>query len=238
MGIISADTSINWVVDPIDGTTNFVHHFPNSCISISLVATNLLSSTSTPLLGVIYHPLYNVVYWAIQSQGAFLEDLHKNLTYPLHMAKPVTLLNKALVATEFGSYESEYQHESSRMLLSSQRNRLCHHPVHGIRCLGSAALNLALLASGQLDLYYQYGIHAWDIAAGILIVQEAGGVVSNIVGPHQSEYFDMFARNVVACSNSKLLQAFLHDIIFTHDVDISDHERLISEFKPDYSQQS
>lgn len=204
--------TIYWIVDPIDGTTNFVHQFPNSCISIGLAQQNSINitdnSSTTLLLGMIYHPISDIVYWAIINEGSFQQNLNNGQIFQLSVNKYVDNLKHALVCTEFGSYEFRYNTKSQESL-TEQRTRLAHYPVHGIRCLGSAALNLVHVASGQVDIYYQYGIHAWDLAAGVLIVQEAGGVVSSL----SNSLFDIFSRNVLACSTLELLKTFHEEII-------------------------
>lgn len=225
---INASTNtIYWIVDPIDGTTNFVHQFPNSCISIGLVQHNSINipghSSTTLLVGMVYHPISDIAYWAIINEGSFQQNLNNDEIFQLSVNKYITSLKHALVCTEFGSYESRYNVQSQESL-TTQRTKLANYPVHGIRCLGSAALNLVHVASGQVDIYYQYGIHAWDLAAGVLIVQEAGGMVSSL----SNSPFDIFSRNVLACSTLELLKEFHKEII-----DGTDTLGILQEFSPD-----
>lgn len=117
------DTTPYWIVDPIDGTTNFVHKFPQSCISIGLV------SNGEPVVGVIYHPIQQTVYWAIKGQGAYKQDISS--TKRLDVNASITGLKQALVCTEFGSYEWKLD-KSIRSILSEQRDRLCRYPVQGV----------------------------------------------------------------------------------------------------------
>ena len=232
-----------WIVDPIDGTTNFVHRLPHACISIALV------QDQTPLFGLVYNLITGDLFTAIQGQGAYL-----NRTQRLYVSK-TTQLSSALVATEFGGSEWRYP-ESIQGLLTRQRQQLTHVPVQGIRCLGSAALTLCYVAAGTFDVYYQYSIHSWDIAAGLCILHEAGGYVSPLIWqmdkgtgegstddtikgttavaimPRIASLFSMYDRNLLVTATSELQDAF-HGLICSH----TDTQRLApllrSLFPPD-----
>ncbi|KAL4070446.1 hypothetical protein J3A83DRAFT_3205621 [Scleroderma citrinum] len=165
-------------VDPIDGTTNFVHGFPYICISLGVIYQK------RPVLGVIYNPFLNHLYTAIEGQGSYLtRGSGQPMKLPLASPKPLPALSKALIAVEWGSAR-DVQAISAR---SNSFLRLTGDPTdgvsggrmaHSLRSLGSAALNLAVVAQGAFDLYWDIGCWAWDVCAGVVIVQEAGGVVT------------------------------------------------------------
>jgi myo-inositol-1(or 4)-monophosphatase len=168
-------------VDPIDGTTNFVHGFPFACISLGLIYQK------RPVLGVIYNPFLDHLYTGIEGQGSFLTRGNSQpLKLPLTNPKPLPSLQKALLAIEWGSDRGK----KTLVPKSDSFLRLAGDPAdgiaggrmaHSIRSLGSAALNISMVAQGGLDLYWEIGCWPWDVCAGIVIAQEAGGVV---VGSH------------------------------------------------------
>jgi myo-inositol-1(or 4)-monophosphatase len=168
-------------VDPIDGTTNFVHGFPFACISLGLIYQK------RPVLGVIYNPFLDHLYTGIEGQGSFLtRGNNQPLKLPLTNPKPLPSLQKALLAIEWGSDRGK----KTLVPKSDSFLRLAGDPAdgiaggrmaHSIRSLGSAALNISMVAQGGLDLYWEIGCWPWDVCAGIVIAQEAGGVV---VGSH------------------------------------------------------
>ncbi|KAH9486466.1 Protein qutG [Psilocybe cubensis] len=165
-------------VDPIDGTTNFIHGFPFVCISLGLIYRR------QPILGVIYNPFLDHLYTGISGQGSYLtskdsEPVRLPLSKP---AKPLSSLSQALIAVEWGSDRSQTTINAK----SSSFSRLAGDPAqgvadakmaHSLRSVGSAALNFALVAQGGLDLYWEIGCWPWDVCAGIVIAQEAGAVV-------------------------------------------------------------
>ncbi|KAG1813966.1 myo inositol monophosphatase [Suillus subaureus] len=168
-------------VDPIDGTTNFVHGFPFACISLGLIFQK------RPVLGVIYNPFLDHLYTGIEGQGSFLTRGNSQpLKLPLTNPKPLPSLQKALLAIEWGSDRGK----KTLVPKSDSFLRLAGDPAdgiaggrmaHSIRSLGSAALNISMVAQGGLDLYWEIGCWPWDVCAGVVIAQEAGGVV---VGSH------------------------------------------------------
>lgn len=163
-----------FVVDPIDGTTNFVHGFPNACISLGLAIDR------TPAVGVIYNPWQDLLFTAVKGQGAFMTRGKDTSPRRLPLAatlRPLTTLGEALVGVEWGSVRDgpnfDVKVETFRRLGASKDTGGAM--VQSMRSLGSAALNLAAVAAGELDLYWEGGCWAWDVCAGWCILHEAGG---------------------------------------------------------------
>jgi len=152
-----------WVVDPLDGTTNFLHGLHPHAISIALMEYN------EAIAGVVYEVGGNEIFTAWKDGGAWLNGK------PIHVSK-ATNLASSLVATGF-PYSDFTQLDEYMKLLT----HLCKHS-QGIRRLGSAAIDLAYVACGRFEVFYEYGLHPWDVAAGILLVREAGGSVSDFSG--------------------------------------------------------
>ncbi|THH31969.1 hypothetical protein EUX98_g2231 [Antrodiella citrinella] len=166
-------------VDPIDGTTNFVHGFPHVCISIGLIYQKV------PVLGVVYNPFLDQLYTGVKGQGAYLIRKNGALRIQLPLAKPTHLasLSKGLLGIEWGSDRSgpiiEAKGESFKRLAGDPKAGVEKGQMaHSLRSLGSAALNFCMVAQGGLDLYWEIGCWPWDVCAGIVIAQEAGGFIS------------------------------------------------------------
>ncbi|KJE90262.1 myo-inositol monophosphatase 1 [Capsaspora owczarzaki ATCC 30864] len=174
-----------WIIDPLDGTTNFVHRFPFVAVSIALVIDK------APVIGIVYNCILDEMYTAVRGRGAFKNGVQITTSQQ-------TAVNTALIGTEFGSNRKD---EVLATILENMRS-LAGEPnaAHSIRCLGSAALNLCAVASGAMDAYFEFGIHVWDIAAGILILQEANGVVRN---PDGTE-LDIMARRILGACTPQL----------------------------------
>jgi myo-inositol-1(or 4)-monophosphatase len=156
-------SGLNWVIDPLDGTTNFVHGMPVWCTSIGLCDGIM------PILGVIYDPNTDECFSAFKGGGAFLNDK------PIRVSQVATV-QQSLLATgfpydDFGREEAYI--ELFRKLIRGTR---------GLRRLGSAALDMAWTACGRVEGFYEYGLNPWDVAAGAIIVQEAGGIVTEFNG--------------------------------------------------------
>lgn len=152
-----------WVIDPLDGTSNYLRGLPHYCVSIALV------ENGEPMHGVIFDPLRNELFAASRGSGAVLNDRR------IRVAERRSL-EGALVATGFHPRERERagaQLECTRRLLNQAED---------IRRTGSAALDLAYVACGRLDAYFEAGVKPWDIAAGMLMVREAGGKVCDFKG--------------------------------------------------------
>ncbi|CAB3988279.1 Inositol monophosphatase 1 [Paramuricea clavata] len=175
-----------WIIDPIDGTTNFVHKFPFSCISIALAINKEL------VVGVVYNPTLDEMFSAIAGCGA------KCNGKPIKASKNATEISQALLITEIGA--SREQDRINGIMDNLQKLVLEPYLARGVRALGSAALNMCFVAAGRADAYYEFGIHCWDVAAGIVIVKEAGGISLGAAG----DPVDIMAREIV-CAGSEVL---------------------------------
>jgi myo-inositol-1(or 4)-monophosphatase len=153
----------NWVIDPLDGTTNFVHGVHPYAISVALTEYDI------PVAGVVYEVGGDEVFTAWKNGGAWLNNKPVRVSDAVH-------LSDSLVATGF---PYTYFGRLSRYMKSL--TRLCR-TTHGVRRLGAASVDLAYVACGRFEAFYEYGLKPWDIAAGILIVREAGGRVSDFSG--------------------------------------------------------
>lgn len=185
-----------WILDPIDGTTNFVHQFNFTVISLALCVDR------KPVIGVIYCPVTKELFESIKGRGAYLNGNQ------LRINADGLNLTKSLVITEFGATGNSSEESVIRRM--EQLKKLVHHGVHGIRMLGSAAFNLTRLATNSAQIYFEEGIHAWDIAAGALIVQEAGGFVSEI--PKcicDKGKFRVNGRSIITASSQSILDEFV-----------------------------
>lgn len=159
----SNSTNARWIIDPIDGTTNFSHGLPHYCISIALEVEDEL------VLGVIYDPNRKELYRAEKGKGTFLNDKRV-------VVSSCDTLKNALMLTGF-AYD---RHEKSDFYMHYFQHFVQN--ARGIRRAGSAALDLAFVACGRADAYWEFNLKPWDIAAGIVLVREAGGFVSSLDG--------------------------------------------------------
>lgn len=165
----------NWVIDPLDGTTNFIHDIPFYCTSVALLDGEDI------IMGVVYEPNSDQCYHALAGKGAFMNDK------PISVSKTPTLI-KSLLATGF-PYDDFHREEGYFDILRDFTKK-----SRGIRRIGSAALDLVYVASGRFDGFYEYGLNSWDVAAGALIVLEAGGHVSDFKG--KGDY--IFGEEIIA----------------------------------------
>ncbi|KZF21185.1 inositol monophosphatase [Xylona heveae TC161] len=162
-----------FICDPIDGTTNFVHGHPYVSISLGFTIDK------RPVVGVVYNPFRKDLFTAIEGKGAFLNRTTR-LPYKQE-PEPLEGLNNALVAVEWGSdrhgnnYDIKWN--TYRKLAANKDNG--GSMVHSLRSLGSAALNLCHVATGTFDAYWEAGCWAWDVAAGWVILKEAGGLIAS-----------------------------------------------------------
>ncbi|KXL42136.1 MAG: hypothetical protein FE78DRAFT_73606 [Acidomyces sp. 'richmondensis'] len=170
-----------FIIDPIDGTTNFLHGLPYVAISLGLALSR------RPVVGVVYNPFLRHLYTAIKGQGAYLTTpFHPSPTRLPLRQPPAALktLSHCLVAVEWGSDRSgpDFDVKSSTFRhLAAEYGAM----VQGVRSLGSAALNLCAVAAGEMDVYWEAGCWAWDVCAGWVVLEEAGG---KVVGCHPGDW--------------------------------------------------
>jgi len=155
-----------WIIDPLDGTTNFIHGFPQYAVSIALSHKGIITQA------VVYDPCNNDLFTATRGVGAYLNDTRLRVSKRLQ-------LKTALVGTGFPFKEHQHIDAYLAMLRDIMQNS------SGVRRAGSAALDLAYLAAGRLDAFWEIGLAPWDIAAGSLLVTEAGGTVTDLQGKDQ-----------------------------------------------------
>lgn len=188
-----------WIVDPVDGTNNFVHHFPYTGISIALAINK------QPVVGVIYLPILNELYTAAKGMGAFLNSQPLPVLSGQALTSPSSLSECAMV-TEHGSARSKAIMGSrfgsfTRLMQDKSEGGAC---LQNLRMLGAACPNLGLVAKGVFDVYWECGPHAWDFAAGVVILLESGGVVFDGAGwwgkasDQELKPLDIWKRKVVA----------------------------------------
>jgi myo-inositol-1(or 4)-monophosphatase len=174
-----------WVVDPLDGTVNYVHQLPGYAVSVAL------ERNGEPVVGVVLDPIIDECFTARASGGAQLNG------EPIHAGK-CTELDQALVAASFSSNVPRGSPEIARFIEAL-------HACQSLRRMGSAALNLCYVASGRLDAYFATSLKRWDAAAGALIVREAGGVLTDLAGGP----FDLGHPSLMAAGTPRLHEALL-----------------------------
>jgi myo-inositol-1(or 4)-monophosphatase len=159
----SGSSEYRWIIDPLDGTTNFLHGFPQYAVSIALEHRGIITQA------VIYDPARNDLFTASRGRGAHLNDSRLRVTKRLH-------LKSALVGTGFPFKEMAHVEPYLAMLRDVMKG------TAGVRRAGSAALDLAYVAAGRLDAFWEIGLAPWDMAAGSLMITEAGGLVGDLEG--------------------------------------------------------
>jgi myo-inositol-1(or 4)-monophosphatase len=169
-------SEFRWHVDPLDGTTNFAHGYPCFCVSMALARKNEL------LLGVIYNPVYNELFTATRGKGAFLNGER------IRCSK-INALKNSLLCTGFPNHDRQAHPNIHYYWDFTLRS-------HGVRRDGSAALDLASVASGRFDSFWEFGLKAWDTAAGVIMVEECGGKITDLKGqPYQLGGASILASN-------------------------------------------
>ena len=185
------DSDHVWVIDPLDGTTNFLHGFPQFAVSIGLL------HRGRPERGVVYDPVKQELFTAARGQGATLNNRRLRVTRQ-------NGLTGALLGTGIPFKDQSYLDAYLGMLKDLLRD------AAGIRRAGSAALDLAYVAAGRFDGFWEIGLNSWDMAAGVLLVQEAGGLVTDLEGG--ARYLE---TGSIVCANPKLHGPML-DLIRPH----------------------
>ena len=182
------DSPLLWAVDPLDGTTNYAHQYPLCAVSIGLLVAGV------PMVGVVYNPILGDLYRAARGLGA----THNRR--PMQVSKTAELANSLLV-TGF-AYDR-------RETLDNNYAEFCHftHRTQGVRRGGSASIDLAHVASGCLDGYWERGLSPWDLAAGVVLVTEAGGQIS----AYDGSPFDIYSGRLIA-SNGPLHSPMMQEL--------------------------
>ncbi|MDD3518996.1 MAG: inositol monophosphatase family protein [Chromatiales bacterium] len=181
----TGEREFQWVIDPLDGTTNFLHGFPQYAVSIALRHKGRLE------VGVVYDPLKEELFTASRGGGAHLNSRRIRVT-------GLRDLNGALLGTGIPFREDQDLDRFLRTL------RALLPDTAGVRRAGSAALDLAYVAAGRLDGFWEFGLREWDMAAGVLLVQEAGGLVGDLNGGH-----DFLHKGDVVAAGPKVFKAML-----------------------------
>ncbi|MGG1638056.1 inositol monophosphatase family protein [Paenibacillus sp. FSL K6-3182] len=179
------DAEYLWIVDPIDGTTNFVHGFPFFCVSIAL------AHNGEVIVGVVYDPMKDELFVAEKGKGAYVHGKR------MQVSKEDTLRG-SLVATGLPA-DHHYA-----LPLNLKGIQAVAPQVRNLRIAGSAAMHMAYVAAGRLSGFWEIGLNSWDLAAGSLLVQESGGIVTSTVG----KPYDLGTRNIVA-SNGHIQQELI-----------------------------
>lgn len=152
-----------WIIDPLDGTTNFLHQLPCYAVSVALEIEGIIQS------GIVYEPNNDECFYGWKDGGAFMNN-------SIIKVSSTTKLKNALLATGFPYHDYSLEEPYFKAFNNFMKNS------RGIRRWGAAAVDLAYVACGRFDAFYEYGLNAWDVAAGTLIVEEAGGCVSDFSG--------------------------------------------------------
>jgi myo-inositol-1(or 4)-monophosphatase len=182
-----------WIIDPLDGTTNFIHGFPQYAVSIALRHRGMITQ------GVVYDPGRNELFTASKGRGAFLNDRR------IRVSKR-TQLREALIGTGFPFKELAHLDEFLRIF------KAVTETASGVRRAGAAALDLAYVAAGRLDGFWETGLAPWDTAAGSLLIFEAGGLVSDYRG--EAHYLD---SGEVVCGSPKVFAQLLQVVQAARD---------------------
>ncbi|TNE82004.1 MAG: inositol monophosphatase [Bacteroidetes bacterium] len=181
-------TELVWIVDPLDGTTNFIHALPVFSISVGLMLNGKLAG------GIVYEINRDELFYAWEGGPAYMNGKEIHVT-------PTDKLENSLLATGFPYYDFEQMNEYLELLKTFMKGS------RGLRRLGSAAVDLAYVACGRFDAFFEYSLAAWDVAAGAFIVQQAGGKVCDFSGGDDF----LFGKEIVA-SNTNLHAPFLHEV--------------------------
>lgn len=180
-----------WIIDPVDGTMNFVHTFDFCCVSIGI------THKKEPVVGIVYNPFLNKLFTAIKNCGSYCNGS------PIHV-RATSSLKDALVIVEMGS-----DNENNRRDAVCANVQALAWKCHGLRALGSAAMNICTVASGQADAYFEFGLHCWDMAASAVIASEAGAVVVDTqLGP-----LDLMNRRILVASSESLAKQLSQTLV-------------------------
>jgi myo-inositol-1(or 4)-monophosphatase len=178
----------NWIIDPLDGTTNFIHGLSPYAISIALMENDKV------ILGVVHELSLNECFYAWENSGAYLNGKKIKVS-------EIGKVKDSLIATGFPYYD----YDRIKPFMTTLEHFMANS--HGVRRLGSAATDLAYVACGRFEAFYEYSLSPWDVAAGAFIVQQAGGLISDFRG--ENNY--IFGKEIIACNN-KVFNEFLDTV--------------------------
>jgi myo-inositol-1(or 4)-monophosphatase len=184
-GLIDNKSDYQWIIDPLDGTTNFLHGFPQYCVSIALTIKGQVQH------GVIFDPVRNELFTASKGAGAFMNDRRMRVSKTLNMKD--ALLGTGFPYKEFSNFD-RYLAVFKEMTQKSA----------GIRRPGAAALDLAYVAAGRYDGFWEQGLNAWDVAAGGLFILESGGLIADFKGES-----DWLHSGTVVCGTPRVFAPML-----------------------------
>ena len=184
--VVQSKKALRWIIDPLDGTTNFLFGLPIYSVSVAL------TQDEDVLVGAVYIPELNELFYATKNGGSFLNS------QSINVSKTKTV-EASLVATGFPYYRFENMERYMTMLEKYMRTTV------GVRRLGSAAVDLVYVACGRFDFYFEFNLNSWDVAAGLLIIKEAGGKTSNFEGSGSA-----FSGKEILASNG-IIHDFLLD---------------------------
>jgi myo-inositol-1(or 4)-monophosphatase len=184
-GSTASDAEVVWIIDPLDGTTNFIHGFPQYCVSIGVRSRGALAHA------VVYDPVRNELFTASKGRGAFLNDRRIRVTGQVR-------LGDALVGTGFPFKEL------TRLDLYMRQLQAMMRTCSGVRRAGAPALDHADVACGPRDAFWELGLAPWDMAAGVLLIQEAGGLVGDLKGEQT-----FMETGDICCATPKIFPALL-----------------------------
>lgn len=183
--IVKKGKKYNWIIDPLDGTTNYIHDAPPVAISIALTENGKL------VTGVILEMTLNECFYAFKDSPSFLNGQEIRVS-------SVDKVKNSLIATGFP------YHDFSRIQPFMESLNYFFNNSHGVRRMGSAATDLAYVAAGRYDAFYEYNLNAWDVAAGAFIIRQAGGRIADFKGGNNC----LFGKEIVA-TNHKIFEEFL-----------------------------
>jgi len=185
---LNDESEFVWIIDPLDGTTNFIHGFPQYAISIALQQKGIVTQA------VVYDPVHNDLFTASKGSGAFLNNRRLRVSKTDRLAQ-------ALIGTGFVGGDKDPDTLKNFLKMFEVMTMNCH----GLRRPGAATLDLAYVAAGRYDGFFEKNLNAWDIAAGTLLVTEAGGLVSDFSG--ESDYME---KGDVIAGNPRVFAQMLH----------------------------
>ena len=178
--IKGSDAGVRWIIDPLDGTTNFLHGLPHFAVSIALERNGEVVS------GVIYDPIKDELFWAEKGQGAYLGDRRMRVSGRGRLADALLATGIPFLGRQEGAGHRNFLTQLEAVMRQTS----------GVRRFGAASLDLAYVAAGRYDGFWETGLSAWDVAAGAIMVREAGGYISEISGkPHKLDSPNILAGN-------------------------------------------